>query len=120
VSTVVAAENRTAEVVTETWPVLLDFDGPVTHLFIDGRNRRVADQIEDVLVEAGVRLPVEIHETVDPLMVLAWSALHAPEGIKEAAELACVAGEFRCVAESTPTRVLVSCCWPVGTLAVRC
>ena len=25
------------QVLAETWPVLLDFDGPVTYLFINGR-----------------------------------------------------------------------------------
>ena len=45
-----AAQSTALEqVLAETWPVMLDFDGPVTYLFINGRNRMVADQMRQAL-----------------------------------------------------------------------
>ena len=42
-------DPRLGQVLEGTWPVLLDFDGPVTHLFIDDRNVKVASQMRSVL-----------------------------------------------------------------------
>ena len=52
-----AALQRLGEIVDSTWPVLLDFDGPVTHYFVNGRNQRLADQLRDVLDRHDVEVP---------------------------------------------------------------
>jgi phosphoglycolate phosphatase len=64
-------------VIAETWPVMLDFDGPVTYLFVNGRNRMVADQMRQAL-PAGFDIPVDLRDTPDPLVILRWTALHTP------------------------------------------
>jgi phosphoglycolate phosphatase len=117
VTAVQTAEARLTQVVAETWPVLLDFDGPVTHLFIDGRNKRLADQLRTVLTDAGVTLSDEVPTTVDPLAILRWSAIHTDPRTAQAVEAACVAGEYQCIAESSPTpgaAELLSACREVG------
>ena len=43
-------------------PVMLDFDGPVTYLFINGRNRMVADQM--AISQRGHQLP-DIEQHID-------------------------------------------------------
>jgi len=117
VSAVEAAEARLSQVIAETWPILLDFDGPITHLFIDGRNKRLADQLHGVLAEAGVTLPDEVTETVDPLAVLRWTGANTEPGIAEAVDTACVSGEYQCVDESIPTpgaAELLNACHQLG------
>ena len=62
-------------------------------------------------------LPDELATTADPLTVLRWSALHAEPAVARAVEVACVAGEYDCVAESKPTpgaADLLSACQEVG------
>ena len=61
----------------ETWPVMLDFDGPVTYLIINGRNRIVANHMRQVL-PAGMDIPVDLRNIPDPLVILSWTALHTP------------------------------------------
>ena len=98
-----AAERNLGQVIASTWPVLLDFDGPITFFFIDGRSQRLANQLRDVLSGAGVSLPTEITTTFDPLTVLRWAALRTPPPISSAVDSACIDGERLCAAESEPT-----------------
>ncbi len=98
-----AAEHNLGIVVANTWPILLDFDGPVTYFFINGRNQRLASQLRKVLDEAQVMLPREVTTTLDPLAVLRWAALHTPSKVSRAVDAACVAGEYQCADESEPT-----------------
>jgi phosphoglycolate phosphatase len=57
------------QVLAETWLVMLDFDGPVTYLFIKGRNRIVANHMRQAL-PAGFDIPVGLRDTPDPLVIL--------------------------------------------------
>lgn len=91
-----------AHVLAATGPVLLDFDGPVTHLFVDGRNRMVADRMRSVTLRYGVDLPENVRDTVDPLVVLRWAAAELPDHRQEIEE-ACIAGEVDAVAMTDPT-----------------
>lgn len=98
-----AALSRLREVVDSTWPVLLDFDGPVTHYFINGRNQRLADQLREVLARHHIEIPENVMDTYDPLTVLRWSALHTPKHVSSEVDAASVDGEYRCAEESDPT-----------------
>ena len=114
---VAAAEARLDEVIASTWPMLLDFDGPITPLFADGRNVRLADRMRTALIEADVRLPDEISHTVDPLAVLRWSALRQPAQLADRIERTCTAGEIELAQEAAPTagaHDLLGACQAVG------
>jgi phosphoglycolate phosphatase len=117
VSAVDKAINRLAQIVDHTGPVLLDFDGPVTHLFIDGRNKRLADQLRAVLDQDHVVLPRDLARTVDPLALLRWAGTSLPRSTARAVENACIKGEYQCVEESIPTpgaAELLDACHRVG------
>lgn len=89
-------------VLEKTWPILLDFDGPVTHLFIDGRNRMVADRMRTAM-PAGVDLPEHLRDTHDPLIILRWASERLDQQAVERIETACVQGEIDAAAASVPT-----------------
>lgn len=100
----------------ETWPVLLDFDGPVTHLFISGHNRMVANQMRQAL-PPDLDVPVELRDTPDPLVILRWTALHTTPDIAAHVDQASTAGEVAAVATSEPThgaREFLEACADVG------
>ena len=84
--------------------MLLDFDGPVTHFFINGRNQRLANRLRKILDDSQLTLPSEVDRTLDPLAVLRWAALHSPPGLVQVVDAACVDGEYECADESEPTR----------------
>lgn len=105
---VYTAEQNLGAVIASTWPVLLDFDGPLTYFFIDGRNRRLSNQLRNIIHDAGVTLPAELTTTLDPLAVLRWAALHTSPLISRKVDAACVQGEHQCPAESEPTKGAVS------------
>lgn len=112
-----AALNRVGEVVDSTWPVLLDFDGPVTHYFINGRNQRLADQLRRVLEQHNVTVPEDVINTYDPLTVLRWAALHTSTEIASEVDAASVEGEYQCALEAEPTpgaADLLAACRRVG------
>jgi phosphoglycolate phosphatase len=91
------------QVLDRTGPVLLDFDGPVTQLFIEGRNVVVADQMKAVLREQRVALPESIARTVDPLAVLRWSAVEAPPQLRHRVEATSITGEVIAAGTTEPT-----------------
>ena len=104
------------QVLAETWSVMLDFDGPVTYLFIGGRNRMVADQMRQAL-PPGFDIPVDLRDTPDPLVILRWTALHAPHEVAEKVDQASTAGEVAAaqVSEPTPGALdLLQACAEVG------
>lgn len=86
-----------------TGPLLLDFDGPITGLFLNGRNREIADQIRTVLTTNSISLPGDIESTHDPLIVLRWTYAHTPSTIFRQAEDACISGEIDAAMVSEPT-----------------
>jgi phosphoglycolate phosphatase len=109
----VATDERLARVLAETWPILLDFDGPVTPLYVGGRNERLSDRMRAALIGADIRLPEDISSTVDPLAFLRWTALHVPAPLADAVERLCTAGEVELAEEAQPTpgahELLVAC-----------
>jgi phosphoglycolate phosphatase len=95
-------DPRLAAVLAATGPVLLDFDGPVTHLFLNGRNRMVADRMRQAL-PADFQPPPEVFDTYDPLVVLRWSATHTPPHVQQAVDTASVHGEVEAATLTEPT-----------------
>ena len=75
-----ARGTASEQVLAETPLVMLDLDGPVTYLFINGRNRIVANQMRQAL-PAGFDIPVDLRDTPDPLVILRWTALHTHDSI---------------------------------------
>ena len=103
-------------VLADTWPLLLDFDGPVTFLFVDGRNRMVADQMRAAL-PPGTDIPAELRDTPDPLVILRWTAQHTPHDLAAQVDQASTAGEVAAakVADLTGgVRELLQACAEVG------
>lgn len=100
------------KVLGRTGPILLDFDGPVTHLFIDGRNRMVADRMRTAL-PVGIQLPNDLRDTHDPLIFLRWAGQTLGESILDQVEAACVEGEIAAAEASVPTpgvtELLIAC-----------
>lgn len=92
-----------AEVLAETGPIFLDFDGPVTHLFIDGRNQAIADRMRGVLTQHGEPATDQAATTHDPLIVLRWTYANRSSKTFEAVEAECIAGEVDAVAVTEPT-----------------
>lgn len=86
----------------DTGPILLDFDGPVTPLFVNGRNRLVADAMRRVTEQFGIRLPGPVESTEDPIVVLQAVATQSPS-ILHQVETACIAGEVAAAQQSDPT-----------------
>ena len=95
-------DPRLPAVLATTRPVLLDFDGPVTHLFLNGRNRMVADRMRQAL-PADYQPPPEVFDTYDPLVVLRWSATHTPPEVQHAVDQASVHGETVAATVTEPT-----------------
>ena len=95
-------DQRLAAVLAATGPVLLDFDGPVTHLFSNGRNRMVADRMRQAL-PADCQPPPDVFDTYDPLVVLRWSATHTPQDVQRTVDDAAVDGEVEAATVTEPT-----------------
>lgn len=107
---------RLAAVLAQTKPILLDFDGPVTHLFIQGRNRMVADLMRQALGR-DCQPPPDVWDTHDPLVVLRWAATHTPTEIQDAVDQASVLGEIKAATVTEPTpgsEDLLLACQAVG------
>lgn len=100
-------DPRLADVLAATWPVLLDFDGPVTHLFVDGRNRMVADRMRQSL-PSDCQPPSEVWDTHDPLVVLRWTARNTPVSVQQAVDMASIEGEVEAAELTEPTPGSVS------------
>lgn len=96
------ANQRLVDVLTATRPVLLDFDGPVTHLFINGRNRMVADRMRQAIPKE-FQPPPDVWDTYDPLIVLRWTASNTPHSVQEAVDAASVEGEVVAAHQTEPT-----------------
>lgn len=95
-------DTALSAVLASTWPLLLDFDGPVTALMPDGVDRAIADAMRDVLLRLTGRVPVQAAETKDPLTVLRVAASDPP-AVLAAVEEACRAGEVDAAERSEPT-----------------
>lgn len=109
--------DQVRAVLAATDPIFLDFDGPVTNLFIDGRNQTIADKLRSVMTEIGLPMDQEVANTPDPLLVLR-RAHHAttPERFHQI-EDACIQGEVAATEASRPTdgaHDLIRACYDIG------
>lgn len=72
--------HTVAQVLAETGPILLDFDGPVCAVFATLPAHTVAEQLRHVLRTHHVEIPHHVQATSDPLDVLRFTAtLGTPE-----------------------------------------
>ena len=91
--------HTVAQVLADTGPILLDFDGPVCAVFATVPDHAVADELRRVLQAAGIEIPHHVQTASDPLDVLRFTAtLDTPELVARvddqmrAAELVAVDG----------------------------
>lgn len=91
------------DVLAATGPVFLDFDGPITNLFIDGRNQAIADHMRTAIDGLGLRLDEPTRSTPDPLIVLRWAYRHATPDQFATIEHTCIQGEIDATTVSAPT-----------------
>ncbi|MBC6461466.1 HAD family hydrolase [Actinomadura sp. HBU206391] len=59
--------------------ILLDFDGPVCHLFAGYSASIIAEELRAYLVGEGSALDERAKSTSDPLALLQWTSRHRPE-----------------------------------------
>ncbi|GAA4985606.1 HAD family hydrolase [Actinopolymorpha pittospori] len=90
-------------VLDRTWPVLMDFDGPVCPIFSGGRNAVVAERMRETLRSAGVEVPDDVAATSDPIDVLRFTAGLRRGELTHHVEDTFVAGETGAAREGTPT-----------------
>ena len=90
-------------VLSETRPVLLDFDGPVCPIFADGRNATIADAMRRVLRERDVNVPEKIATTYDPLHVLKFAHDLRQPALMSEVEETMRAGELQAAEKAIPT-----------------
>lgn len=112
-----AVSKTPADVFAETTAVFLDFDGPVTHLFIDGRNQAIADSMRAVLRDHGEPASDVAATTHDPLIVLRWAYANCTADTFRAVEQACIDGEVKAAGVSEPTpgsTIFIRACHAAG------
>ena len=90
-----------AAVLATTGPVFLDFDGPVTGLFLHGRAAAIADRIRATLAAHGCDGTPPA--TTDPLAVLRWARQHCTPTQYAEAEQASIQGEVAAAEVTEPT-----------------
>lgn len=91
------------ELLAAAGPVLLDFDGPVTHLLPAGPNAEVAAAARVPIERAGLDIPEQIASSTDHVAVLHFAA-GLPSSIARSVDDACRAGEMRAAQVSVPTQ----------------
>jgi HAD superfamily hydrolase (TIGR01509 family) len=67
------------QLVRSSVAVLLDFDGPVCHLYAGHPASQVAARLRVFLHDRGVTLPDQLTDNRDPLEVLRWSSMAYPD-----------------------------------------
>jgi phosphoglycolate phosphatase len=96
-------DPRLAEVLAATWPVLLDFDGPITPLMPAPMNWQIAENMRLVIRNAGHHVPGEIAASVDPLVLLRYAHSDLEGALRVQVEDTCLAGEIEAARTSKPT-----------------
>lgn len=92
-----------AHVLETTTALLLDFDGPVTPLFEDGRASAIAVRMRQILRELGVvDLPPPVGSTDDPLAVLSFTYERDSAALTRRVEDILIAGELAAAAAALP------------------
>jgi HAD superfamily hydrolase (TIGR01509 family) len=84
-------------------PLLLDFDGPVCHIYAGYPAASVADELRAQLRDLAVAIPDELRGTPDPLDLLRWAGTLRQPDITRAVEDALCAAELHAVRSSAPT-----------------
>ncbi|MFB6397054.1 HAD-IA family hydrolase [Polymorphospora lycopeni] len=83
--------------------LLLDFDGPVCHLFAGLPARQIADELRDLIPEPSTALPEAVRMTGDPLAVLTHIARHGSAALSAEVERVLRAAETRAATSTMPT-----------------
>ncbi|MGH3341840.1 MAG: HAD family hydrolase [Carbonactinosporaceae bacterium] len=83
--------------------ILLDFDGPVCNIFAGHPAPLVADQLRQVLTNAGVDLPTSVAAETDPLEVLRWTATLDRDQLTRVIEDSLRADELTAAETAVPT-----------------
>lgn len=91
-----------AAVMNHTRAVLLDFDGPVCHLFSGRPNYVVAGRLRTFLEEQGVVLPARLDSNRDPLKLLQWVGGAHPQLVSQTDDVL-IAEETLAAASALPT-----------------
>lgn len=100
-----ALEHALSRILAPARAVLLDFDGPVTPLLADGRDRGVADRMRGVLTKRQIEPPDAIRRTRDPLAILRWAtSRRLGVEIARSVQEDCVRGEIDAARIAEPTR----------------
>lgn len=92
-----------AQLLADTGPMLLDFDGPVCSVFAGHPAPGVAEQLRRTLAMHGVDAVGELAYESDPIEVLRWSARTGDPKIVQAVEDAFCRAELHAVATARPT-----------------
>ncbi|MFL6118214.1 HAD family hydrolase [Actinophytocola sp.] len=66
-------------ILANTEALLLDFDGPICSVFAGIPASVVADQLRDVLIHGGHRIPDDVQASTDPFDVLFYAAKLGPD-----------------------------------------
>jgi HAD superfamily hydrolase (TIGR01549 family) len=92
-----------AQVLAETGPILLDFDGPICTVFATIPGPTVADQLRRVLTDHRAALPTHIADEPDPLEVLRYTATLADQQLTTRVDDQLRHAEQRAIGGATPT-----------------
>ncbi|XVQ10919.1 HAD family hydrolase [Spirillospora sp. CA-255316] len=83
--------------------ILLDFDGPVCHLFAGLPAHEIAQKIRSFLLDQGAVLPESMMSERDPLAFLGWTGLAAPHLLSDVEQIQADAEiKAACLAEPAP------------------
>jgi beta-phosphoglucomutase-like phosphatase (HAD superfamily) len=91
------------QVLSETGPILLDFDGPVCGVFATLADFTVADELRRVIDAHGFEISGKIRAVKDPLEVLRFTATIGTPSLVERVENELCRAEFTAVDGAKPT-----------------
>jgi HAD superfamily hydrolase (TIGR01549 family) len=77
---------RIVDLISQADAILLDFDGPLCHLFSEYPASRAAAKERELLKAHGIDIPAEILTTSDPLNILRWVGTNQPMLLTEVEE----------------------------------
>lgn len=92
-----------ARILSQTRPVLLDFDGPVCPIFANGVNSELAAKMRSTLRRAGADIPQHVADDYDPIRVLQFAATLDRPDLTALAEDVFRTGEVEAARRAIPT-----------------
>ncbi|WP_422734467.1 HAD family hydrolase [Micromonospora sp. WMMD558] len=92
-----------AQVLNDTGPILLDFDGPVCAVFATLTDSTVAAELRRAIEKQGVEIPEQIRAVGDPLEVLRFTATVGTPTLVERVEDELCRAELAAVDGAKPT-----------------